>query len=370
MMKAFEWTNPANINEAVKMLQASPGRYRRSAAADCRRPGLADDDERLHVAAGACCQSERIFRGSISISLTARGLTIGALVTLTELEEHAGVRKSFPGLAEAAHSIATPQIRNLGTVGGNLCQRPRCWYFRLEEVNCLKKGGSECYAASGENKYNAIIAGGPSYIVHPSDLAPMLLALGATVTVIGAAGKRVIPLDKFFTLPSEGNIRRENVLKNDDIITQIYVPASALAEKSTYLKFKERESLDFALASAAVALRLGPNQAVQRCADCSWRRGADTVARSRGREISRWQKIDAGRACRSREDRARRSEAAREKCVQGSACANARTSRVSKSGKCLGGSYGKRISRTTPISVLRIAAVEEVLHARSTGDKC
>jgi xanthine dehydrogenase YagS FAD-binding subunit len=127
----------------------------------------------------------------------------------------------------------------------------------------LKKGGSECYAASGENKYNAIIAGGPSYIVHPSDLAPMLLALGATVSVTGAAGKRVIPLDKFFTLPSEGNIRRENVLKNDDIITEIFVPASPLAARSTYLKFKERESLDFALASAAVAVRLEGNRSVR-----------------------------------------------------------------------------------------------------------
>jgi xanthine dehydrogenase YagS FAD-binding subunit len=120
----------------------------------------------------------------------------------------------------------------------------------------LKKGGSECYAASGENKYNAILGGGPSYIVHPSDLAPMLLALGASVTVVGAAGKRVISLDKFFTLPSEGNIRRENVLKNEEIITEISVPASAFAARSTYLKFKERESLDFALASAAVAVQM------------------------------------------------------------------------------------------------------------------
>ena len=167
------------------------------------------------------------------INLNARGLTIGALVTLTELEEHAGVRKSFPGLAEAARSIATAQIRNLGTVGGNLCQRPRCWYFRLEEVVCLKKGGTECYAAGGENKYNAILGGGPSYIVHPSDLAPMLVALGATVTVNGATGKRAIPLDKFFTLPSEGNIRRENVLKNEEIISDFFVPASPLAAKST-----------------------------------------------------------------------------------------------------------------------------------------
>jgi xanthine dehydrogenase YagS FAD-binding subunit len=255
-MKTFEWTNPANVNEAVKMLTvSSPGDID-----EAPRP-IAGGQDLLTTMKDYTSRPVRVvnlknIRGLDRITLNARGLTIGALVTLSELEEHAGVRKSFPGLAEAAHSIATPQIRNLGTVGGNLCQRPRCWYFRLEEVVCLKKGGSECYAASGENKYNAIIGGGPSYIVHPSDLAPMLLALGASVTVAGAAGKRVIPLNKFFTLPSEGNIRRENVLKNEEIITEINVPASPVAARSTYLKFKERESLDFALASAAVAVQI------------------------------------------------------------------------------------------------------------------
>jgi xanthine dehydrogenase YagS FAD-binding subunit len=178
------------------------------------------------------------------------------LITLTELEEHQPTRKNMPGLVEAAHSIATPQIRNLGTVAGNLCQRPRCWYFRLEEVICLKKGGDTCYAFNGENKYSAILGGGPSYIVHPSDLAPMLLALGAKLNVTGSQGKRVIPLDNFFTLPSKGNLRRENVLKNDEIITEIFVPASPLAAHSTYLKFKERESLDFAMSAVAVALQM------------------------------------------------------------------------------------------------------------------
>jgi xanthine dehydrogenase YagS FAD-binding subunit len=255
-MKTFEWTNPANVNEAVKMLTvSSPGDID-----EAPRP-IAGGQDLLTTMKDYTSRPVRVvnlknIRGLDRITLNARGLTIGALVTLSELEEHAGVRKGFPGLAEAAHSIATPQIRNLGTVGGNLCQRPRCWYFRLEEVVCLKKGGSECYAASGENKYNAIIGGGPSYIVHPSDLAPMLLALGASVTVVGAAGKRVIPLNKFFTLPSEGNIRRENVLKNEEIITEINVPASPVAARSTYLKFKERESLDFALASAAVAVQV------------------------------------------------------------------------------------------------------------------
>lgn len=262
-MKSFEWTNPTNINQAVKMLTvASPGDID-----DLPRP-IAGGQDLLTTMKDYTSRPVRVvnlknIRGLDRITLNARGLTLGALVTLSELEEHAGVRKSFPGLAEAAHSIATPQIRNLGTVGGNLCQRPRCWYFRLEEVNCLKKGGSECYAAKGENKYNAILGGGPSYIVHPSDLAPMLLALGASVNVVGASGKRVIPLDKFFTLPSEGNIRRENVLKNDEIITEIVVPSSPVAAHSTYLKFKERESLDFALASAAVAVQLAENKTVR-----------------------------------------------------------------------------------------------------------
>jgi xanthine dehydrogenase YagS FAD-binding subunit len=262
-MKAFEWTNPTTVNEAVKMLTDAS----RGDIDEAPRP-IAGGQDLLTTMKDYMSRPSRLvnlksIRGLNNIALNARGLTIGALVTLTELEEHAGVRKSFPGLAEAALSIATPQIRNLGTVGGNLCQRPRCWYFRLEEVICLKKGGSECYAASGENKYNAILGGGPSFIVHPSDLAPMLVALGATMTVAGATGKRVIPLDKFFTLPSEGNIRRENVLKNEDVITEIQVPASPLATRSTYLKFKERDSLDFALDSAAVALRLAPNRTVR-----------------------------------------------------------------------------------------------------------
>jgi xanthine dehydrogenase YagS FAD-binding subunit len=262
-MNAFEWSNPATVNEAVKLLKTEA----QADIDEAPRP-IAGGQDLLTTMKDYTSRPVRLvnlknIRGLNSITINSRGLTIGALVTLTELEEHEGVRKSFPGLAEAAHSIATPQIRNLGTVGGNLCQRPRCWYFRLEEVICLKKGGSECYAASGENKYNAIFGGGPSYIVHPSDLAPMLLALGASVTVVGAKGKRVIPLNKFFTLPSEGNIRRENVLQNDDIITEIFVPASAVAARSTYLKFKERESLDFAMASAAVAVQLADNRTVK-----------------------------------------------------------------------------------------------------------
>ena len=263
-MKAFEWASPATINEAVQLLKSAPVTNDIDEAA---RP-IAGGQDLLTTMKDYSTRPSRVvnlkgIRGLDRIQGNARtGLTIGALVTLSQLEENPVVRASFPGLAEAAHSIATPQIRNLGTVGGNLCQRPRCWYYRLEEVICLKKGGSECYAAKGENKYNAILGGGPSYIVHPSDLAPMLLALGASVSVVGSEGKRVISLDKFFTLPAVGNIRRENVLKNDEIITQIQVPASPVAARSTYLKFKERESMDFALASVAAAVQLRANKSI------------------------------------------------------------------------------------------------------------
>jgi xanthine dehydrogenase YagS FAD-binding subunit len=263
-MNKFEWASPTTIKQAVQLLKSAPTTNDIDEAA---RP-IAGGQDLLTTMKDYSTRPTRLvnlkgIRGLDTIQGNAKsGLTIGALVTLAQLEDNVVVRASFPGLAQAAHSIATPQIRNLGTVGGNLCQRPRCWYFRLEEVNCLKKGGSECYAATGENKYNAIFGGGPSYIVHPSDLAPMLVALGASVSVEGPDGKRVIPLDKFFTLPADGNIRRENVLKNDEIITRIHVPPSPMALRSAYVKFKERESMDFALVSAATALQIGASQSI------------------------------------------------------------------------------------------------------------
>jgi xanthine dehydrogenase YagS FAD-binding subunit len=264
-MKSFEWLTPKTVDEAVKLLRTPRG----SVDADEAPRPMAGGQDLLTTMKDYITRPSRVVNlkgisGLDRIEGDAnRGLKIGALVTISQLEEHPVVRKSFPGLAEAAESIATPQIRNLGTVGGNLCQRPRCPYYRLEQVVCLKKGGSECYSAHGENKYNAILGGGPSYIVHPSDLAPMLIALGGSVAVTGPSGNRTIALEEFFTLPSEGSIRRENVLKDDEIITQVSVPASAFASRSTYLKFKERPSLDFALSAVAVGLDLGQDGRVR-----------------------------------------------------------------------------------------------------------
>ena len=259
-MKAFEWANATSVDEAVKLLV--PLAVSERADPDDKPRPMGGGQDLLTTMKAYITRPPRVVNlktiaGLNGIAATPNGgLRIGALVTLTQLGADPRVQKDYPGLAEAVHAIATPQIRNLGTVGGNLGQRPRCWYFRLDGVNCLKKGGTDCYAKPGENKYNAIFAtDGPCVIVHPSDLAPMLTALGATVAVTGPGGPRTIPIAKFFHLPADGSVRTENVLGDGDVVTEITLPPAA--GRSTYLKFKERESLDFAMASVAAVVSPG-----------------------------------------------------------------------------------------------------------------
>jgi len=183
------------------------------------------------------------------------GLEIGTLTTIAEIAENPSVRKNFAALAEAAESIATPQLRNMGTLGGNLCQRPRCWYFRNKDIVCIKKGGSKCYAVDGLNKYHCIFGGGPSFIVHPSDAAPALMALGASLDLLGPNGKENVALADFYELPVD-NIRREHILEPNQIITAVKVPQPSPGTKSTYLKFREKLSLDFAIVSVAAVLQM------------------------------------------------------------------------------------------------------------------
>ena len=185
-----------------------------------------------------------------SISVAAAGLKIGALVTVADIARHPTIQEHYTVLAQAAASVATPQIRNVGTLGGNLCQRPRCWYYRDETINCLKKGGDICYAVDGSNKYHAILGGDPVYIVHPSDIAPALIALGASLTIVGAEGKKTIPVEEFFTLPAV-NPFRENVLEPNEIVIEVQVPRPKPNTKSFYLKAREKGAPDFALSSVA-----------------------------------------------------------------------------------------------------------------------
>lgn len=185
------------------------------------------------------------------IKKDADGVRIGALTTIAELAENDMIEQEYPGLHEAAKSISTPQLRNMGTVGGNLCQRPRCWYYRDPQVQCRKKGGSRCFAIRGRNKYHAILGGGLCYIIHPSDLAPMLMALDAELTAWSGKEDKKISLADFFVLPKT-NVRSENVLGFGEILTEVKIPAPKNGDKSTYLKMKERGTWDFALVSAAV----------------------------------------------------------------------------------------------------------------------
>lgn len=181
-------------------------------------------------------------------------LTLGAMTPLVTLERDARLGAELPVLRQAAASVGSPQIRTLATVGGNLCQRPRCWYYRNEHAPCVKKGGDQCFAFFGQNKYNAILGAGPSWIVHPSDLAPALVALGAEVTLASAGGSRTLALEEFFTLPTQGDVRRENVLRPGELLVSVRVPAPRPGLRSTYLKARERGSFDFALSAVALCL--------------------------------------------------------------------------------------------------------------------
>jgi xanthine dehydrogenase YagS FAD-binding subunit len=186
---------------------------------------------------------------------TDGGLKIGALVKLHALATHPVVRAKYTAVADSANQAATPQIRSLATVGGNLLQRPRCWYFRHPDVQCLKKGGVRCYAVGGLNRYHAILGGGPSFIVHPSNLAPALIASGASVKLASPAGARSIELEQFFALPKI-DPSRENVLQAGEVITEIVVHAPSADSRSAYLEAREKQSFDWPLVSVAAVVTI------------------------------------------------------------------------------------------------------------------
>jgi len=198
--------------------------------------------------------SLRSAKGLDSVTTDRDGLTIGGLVTLEALSHHAEVNRRHAVLAEAAASVATPQIRNVGTIAGNVCQRPWCWYFR-NGFPCYKAGGTQCFSTSGENRFHAIFGGGPSYIVHPSDTAPALVALGATFRIVGPAGERVVPASEFFVLPRQ-NPANENVLGQEDVLASVHIPAARPGTRSTYHKELDREAWTHAVVSVAVVLEM------------------------------------------------------------------------------------------------------------------
>ena len=187
-----------------------------------------------------------------------KGLSIGALVRVAQIASDKTIQQKYTVLAQAAQKVASPQLRNMGTIGGNLCQRPRCWYFR-GDFHCLRKGGDMCYAVDGENKYHCIIGGVPCFIVHPSDTAVALLALNASLKIFKGKKSREVPLSDFFVLP-EQNILRENILEPGEIVTEIMVPETPGNAKSQYIKFIERGAWDFTMVSVAAVIRNSSQQ--------------------------------------------------------------------------------------------------------------
>lgn len=181
------------------------------------------------------------------------GFRVGALTKLVDIEEHPAIREKLLILSDAAGEAASPQIRNAGTIAGNICQRPFCWYFRSSNFNCLRKGGQVCYTVTGDGRFHAILGGGPSYIVHPSDTAPALVALGAQIKIAGPAGEKTLPLEKFFVLPSV-DYKRENVLNPGEIVTELFVPIPKAGSKGFYQKVRERLAWDHAIVSVATVV--------------------------------------------------------------------------------------------------------------------
>jgi len=186
------------------------------------------------------------------------GLKIGALTTVSEIAENPVIMKKFKVLSEAANEVGSPQLRNVGTIGGNICQRPRCWYYR-EEFDCIRKGGNICYAIGGENKYHCVVGGGPCYIVHPSDIAVALVALNAEFTITNGKDIKIVPADKFFVLPDQNSLQ-ENILKPGEILTEIFIPELPASAGSSYIKFTERNVWDFAIVSVAAVVNKSGNK--------------------------------------------------------------------------------------------------------------
>jgi len=188
----------------------------------------------------------------VYITEDAEGLKIGALTTIKDIETSSVIRDKYTILAEAAHAVASPHIRNMATIVGNLCQDVQCWYYRRTPVAensfaCYRKGGKGCYAVAGDNRYHAIIGGGKCLAACPSDIAPALVALDARVKIAGLDGERIVPLGKFYTV-------LENILKPNEIITDIRVPSLRPSTKQRYLKFRERKTIDFAVSSVAATI--------------------------------------------------------------------------------------------------------------------
>lgn len=249
-MRPFEYLEPTTLQEAASLLSDDPLGTRPIAGGTdllseikdgIVRPRRLVSLLRLDETQGVSIQDEIVRLGS--------GLTIADLMCDPFLQAR------FPMLVKTASSIATPQIRNVGTLGGNLCQRPRCWYYRHPLFPCYKKGGTICYATTGYNRNLAIFGGGVSFIVHPSDMAPALIALDAQLDSFGPNGLRSVRLENFFASPKDQQLQ-EHVLGAGEYVIAVRIPFPEPDTRGVYLKARDRIAEDFALVSIAATVTL------------------------------------------------------------------------------------------------------------------
>ncbi len=252
-MSLFAYARPKALGEALKLLKN--GTIALAGGTDLitlMRHGLAEPDALVDLTGIEGLRGITREKG--------QGIRIGALTALSDVEASADLLRSLPIVPESLRDAATPQIRNMGTVGGNLLQRNRCWYFRDEGVQCWLKGGKRCFAVDGENRYHAVIGAHECWIVSPSDLAPALIACDAEVELASSLGRRRIPLAGFYVAPS-GKQRKEHAIRRGELITTVRIPEKALERKGTYVKAMERKAWSFAIVSVAAAARVRDGKA-------------------------------------------------------------------------------------------------------------
>jgi len=247
-MQAFEYANPSLLHEALALLGSRWG----------ETDMLAGGTDQISLMKDYIHTPKRVvnikgIKELHGVHSSAQGLTIGAAVTFDELAGNTVVRSEYPSLHAAVMGVSSPQIRNMGTAGGDLCQRPRCWYFR-RGFGLLAMQDGKSLVTNGDNRYHAIFGGGPAYFVSASSLGPALVALGAKVKLVSPSGQREVPVEKFFVAPQNESARETALLPNE-ILTEIHVPSARGVKNATY-EVRQKEALDWPLVAVSVALRM------------------------------------------------------------------------------------------------------------------
>jgi xanthine dehydrogenase YagS FAD-binding subunit len=247
-MEAFSYANPATVAEALKLLGGSWNDAQILAGGTDLIALMKD-----YVTSPKLVVNVKNIKELGGISKSGAGLRIGATVTFDEMSSNAALRTEYPAIHTAVMGVASPQIRNMGTAAGDICQRPRCWYFR-NGFGLLAMKDGKSLVPDGENKYHAIFGGGPAYFVSASSLGPALVALGATIKIQASSGARTVDAAKFFVIPKTDQ-EREIDLKPNEIVTEIHLPSAAGVRNATY-EIRERQFMDWPLATASVAVKM------------------------------------------------------------------------------------------------------------------